>query len=147
MNIKIEKLDNTCNFKDYCNLMGELSIINLDTINEVDFINYLNLINSNPHHNILIAKLDDEIIGSITILIEPKTIHNFSFVSHIEDVVVKKKYRSQGIGKKLVDEAINLSNNYNCYKIILNCSDKNIPFYEKCGFVLKETQMALYLEK
>ena len=29
----------------------------------------------------------------------------------------------------------------NCYKIILNCSEKNIKFYEKCGFELKEVQM------
>ena len=31
-----------------------------------------------------------------------------------------------------------------CYKIILDCSVKNVPFYEKCGFVEKEREMALY---
>lgn len=33
-----------------------------------------------------------------------------------------------------------------CYKIILDCSQKNIPFYEKCGFSHKEYEMVLYLD-
>lgn len=28
-----------------------------------------------------------------------------------------------------------------CYKAILDCSDSNVPFYEKCGFTQKEVQM------
>ena len=34
---------------------------------------------------------------------------------------------------------------FRCYKIILDCAEKNEKFYEKCGFVKKEIQMALYL--
>jgi len=34
-----------------------------------------------------------------------------------------------------------------CYKIILDCSEKNVPFYEKCGFKKKEVQMAFYTPK
>ncbi|CAB4434582.1 unnamed protein product [Rhizophagus irregularis] len=25
-----------------------------------------------------------------------------------------------------------------CYKVILDCSEKNVPFYEKCGFQKKK---------
>ena len=28
-----------------------------------------------------------------------------------------------------------------CYKVILDCSDSNVKFYEKCGFQKKEVQM------
>ncbi len=28
-----------------------------------------------------------------------------------------------------------------CYKVILDCSDQNVAFYEKCGFEKKEVQM------
>ena len=31
-----------------------------------------------------------------------------------------------------------------CYKVILDCSEKNQPFYEKCGMTRKEVQMAKY---
>ncbi len=33
-----------------------------------------------------------------------------------------------------------------CYKIILDCSPKNVPFYEKNGFKLQESQMRLDLD-
>lgn len=28
-----------------------------------------------------------------------------------------------------------------CYKVILDCSEDNVPFYEKCGLTRKEVQM------
>ena len=30
-----------------------------------------------------------------------------------------------------------------CYKAILDCSEANIPFYEKCGFDKKGIQMSV----
>lgn len=32
-----------------------------------------------------------------------------------------------------------------CYKVILDCSEDNVRFYERCGFVRKEVQMAAYI--
>jgi glucosamine-phosphate N-acetyltransferase len=32
-----------------------------------------------------------------------------------------------------------------CYKIILDCSEKNVQFYEKCGFKKKEVEMVWYI--
>ena len=41
-----------------------------------------------------------------------------------------------------------LAKNYcqeqNCYKIILDCEDKLIPYYEKFGFKKKANSMQLY---
>ena len=34
-----------------------------------------------------------------------------------------------------------------CYKIILDCAEKNVGFYQRCGFSAKEIQMALYKAK
>lgn len=28
-----------------------------------------------------------------------------------------------------------------CYKVILDCAEVNVPFYERCGYVMKELQM------
>ena len=47
-------------------------------------------INSNPNHIIVIAELDGKIVGTTTLLIEPKFIHDGGLVGHIEDVVVEK---------------------------------------------------------
>ena len=45
-------------------------------------------INSNPDHIIAVAELDGKIVGTTTLLIESKFIHNGGIVGHIEDVVI-----------------------------------------------------------
>jgi glucosamine-phosphate N-acetyltransferase len=84
------------------------------------------------------------IIATGTIILEPKFIHNNGTVGHIEDIVVDKDKNGLGIGKKLIDELVNIAINNGCYKVILNCSETNIGFYEKAGFKTKDRQMALY---
>lgn len=144
--ITLVELSDTDDYYQYCQLLEQLTTINPDTINKDDFTNYLLMIKSNPHHKIIIAKSNDKIIGTITLLVEPKFIHNLSKVAHIEDVVVDKNYRSHGIGGLLIRKAIEISKQFGCYKIILDCSERNCDFYNKFGFVKKEFQMALYLD-
>lgn len=143
-NINIQELSAKENHISYCKLLKQLSVIDPDSIDYNDFIDRLEQIQKNPLHKILIAKIDDLIIGSITILIEPKFIHNLSNVAHIEDVVVDERYRGMGIGRLLVQNAIQISNQYQCYKIILDCSENNVQFYEKIGLQIKGVQMAKY---
>jgi hypothetical protein len=38
-----------------------------------------------------------------------------------------------------------LARDEGCYKVILDCSEANAAFYERCGFSRKELQLALYL--
>ena len=47
---------------------------------------------SNPDHIIHVAEENGKIIGSTTLFIEQKFIHNGGKVGHIEDVVVSKEY-------------------------------------------------------
>ena len=48
---------------------------------------------------------------------------------------------SRGLGKMLIEKLKDLAVEKGCYKTILNCSEDNIGFYEKCGFYQKEVQM------
>ena len=88
----------------------------------------------------------DEIIGNATLLIEPKFIHECSRVGHIEDVVVDPRYQGKGLGKLLVEKLKQVSKDEGCYKVILDCSEKNRTFYEKCGFENKNLQMSYYFK-
>jgi glucosamine-phosphate N-acetyltransferase len=101
-------------------------------------------IKRNPCIQIWVLECDNTIIASGTIIIEPKFIHKNSNIAHIEDVVVHKNRQGLGIGKKLLEDLVIIAKDNKCYKVILNCSDKNIGFYEKLGFSKKERQMALY---
>ena len=88
----------------------------------------------NPKHIIIIAELNGEIIGTTTLLVEPKFIHQGGFVGHIEDVVVSKEFQGQKIGEKIIKYVLKLAENHSCYKTILDCSDDVKSFYEEIGF-------------
>ena len=130
-------------YKGYLELLSELT----NTPN-FDFENWekqINLIKDNNYHNIFVIEDAGKIIASITILIELKIIRNLKNVCHIEDLVISKENRGKGISKKLLDYCIDYSKKENCYKIILNCNEKLIKFYEKFGFENKNKEMSLYL--
>ena len=91
-------------------------------------------INSNPNHYVYVAILNGRVIGSTTMICEPKFIHDGGNVAHIEDVVVSKEHQGKGIGEMLMNSLLELAKNNNCYKTILDCSDDVKPFYEKIGF-------------
>jgi glucosamine-phosphate N-acetyltransferase len=114
-------------------------------LNYENFNDILKKILQNNNHNIFLY-IDDinNILGAITLLTEQKFIHNGKCVAHIEDFVVKKEYRSQNIGKDLMNYAINYAKQNNCYKIILDTDTKLVNYYSNYGFVNKGVYMGYY---
>lgn len=98
-------------------------------------------IKSNPNHVVFVAVLNGKVVGSTTMLIEPKFIHDGGRVAHIEDVVVTKEQQGKGIGKKLILSLIEYAKKNNCYKTLLDCTDEIKPFYEKIGFKRNQNSM------
>lgn len=91
-------------------------------------------INQNPEHIIVVADIDGKIVGSSTLLLETKFIHDGGIVGHIEDVVVDKNYQGKKIGEKIIRHLLEYAREKGCYKTILDCADNVKPFYEKIGF-------------
>ena len=56
-----------------------------------------------------------------------------------------KNCRGRGMGLVIVRALMKVADQMGCYKVILDCSEDNQPFYEKCGLNRKEVQMACYL--
>ena len=50
----------------------------------------------------------------------------------------------QKLGKKLINYAVELCKNNGCYRLILDYSNENVKFYEKCNFQHKGNEMSLY---
>lgn len=100
-------------------------------------------INANPDYIIAVAEIDGKIVGSTTLLIESKFIHNGGLVGHIEDVVVNKNYQGQKIGEKIMKFLLEISKKRGCYKTILDCTEDVKPFYDKLGFRQVSVEMRL----
>ncbi|WP_461246061.1 GNAT family N-acetyltransferase [Treponema sp. R6D11] len=52
-------------------------------------------------------------------------------------LITDEKYRKKGIGKKVIEMAIEYAKENNCYKVVLQSSNKRKEshiFYTKCGF-------------
>lgn len=92
-----------------------------------------------------VALLDGRIVGTATLLIEPKFIHTGGVVGHIEDVAVHQAYQAHGVGALLVQHVLEECRTAKCYKVILDCAEKVIPFYEKLGFHKWERAMRIDL--
>ena len=138
-NIKIRDIvesDIDNGFLESLDNLRATSNLNKETAKEI-----LKKIIANPNHIIQIAEIDGKIVGSTTLLIEQKFIHEGGKVGHIEDVVVSKEFEGRGIGMKLVVSLLEKAKMMNCYKTILDCKDELIPFYEKIGFKKESNQM------
>ncbi|MDH3610523.1 MAG: GNAT family N-acetyltransferase [Nitrosopumilus sp.] len=96
--------------------------------------NIFEKIQNNSEHIIVVALIDEKVVGAATLLIEFKFIHNGGKVGHIEDVAVNKNYQGQKIGEKIIKNLLDLAKTKGCYKTILDCVDDVKLFYEKLGF-------------
>lgn len=86
----------------------------------------------------------DRIVAAGTLLVEPKFIHDCGSVGHIEDVVVDSYCRGMKLGSRVVTALSETAKASECYKVILDCDEKNTSFYEKCSMQVKGVQMAQY---
>jgi len=112
------------------------------TENVVLFKQYLDTLHERHQH--FVIEYDNIVVGSATLLLESKIIHNYSSVGHIEDVVIDNLSRGKGLGKLLIKHLISVARDTEAYKIILNCSEDVSQFYKSCGFKKTDIQMSKY---
>lgn len=143
---KPEFVIDTLNVKDYdrgiLQLLEQLTTVESEKISFDAWVRRFGLINS----DVYVVRHGEEIVATASLFVTRRLIHNLGSVGHIEDVVVDGKCRGHGVGKMLIDHLVNMAIKKGCYKVTLDCSEKNVPFYEKCGFTVKELQMVQYLE-
>ena len=145
-NINIRPLESGDINKGYFELLSQLT--SAEKPSEEDFIKRVEEINKRNCEKIIVCEnlLDKKIIGTITIIIELKFIHNLGKVAHVEDFVVDSNYRGLHLGTKLMNLAKDLAKKENCYKSILDCNEKLKTFYEKFDFIQNNYSMQLYFK-
>ena len=119
-------------YKDYRNYINLIQKYKNIDYNESKFRYTLDKINNNG--KIIICEHNNQIIGTITILIDYKFIHNFSKYAHFEDVFIDPNHQKKGICRNLLNLGITYAKSNKCLKIKLNCVDKLKQLYEKFNF-------------
>jgi ribosomal protein S18 acetylase RimI-like enzyme len=99
---------------------------------------------NNTHMFVMVMENKQVVCG--TLLVESKIIHQLGQVGHIEDIVVDKTKRGQGLGKIMIDFLTKEAKLRGCYKTILNCKQELVGFYQSCGYTETQRQMSNYFK-
>ena len=126
-------------YEQYFQLINEFRSTNYT---KKQFVHFLE--EENKNIQIWVIEVNNELIASGTILYETKLIHNISLYAHIEDIIVLSKYRKNGYGLILLNKLVDVCKKENTYKILLDCQEELIKFYEKSGFKKNGSQMVIY---
>ncbi|MFQ6025100.1 MAG: GNAT family N-acetyltransferase [Nitrosopumilaceae archaeon] len=133
---KIEEADLSNGFLESLDSLRKASDLDAKKAKEI-----FNHIKSKSDHEIYVAVLGSQVVGSATIFIEQKFIHDGGKVGHIEDVAVRKEHQRKGVGEKLIEALLDYAKKKGCYKTILGSADDVMPFYEKLGFKRHSNEM------
>lgn len=90
-----------------------------------------------PDYQVFIAELDNEIVGTFALLIMENMAHLGTPSAVVEDVGVLPIIQSKGIGKLMMEFALNYAKEKGCYKMSLSSNlrrEKAHQFYESLGF-------------
>ncbi|XP_015597895.1 probable glucosamine 6-phosphate N-acetyltransferase [Cephus cinctus] len=120
--------------KGFIQLLGQLTEVG--NISHEQFLNtFRKMKMAGDYYIVVVEDMNTgKVIGSSTLVVEQKFIHNCALRGKLEDVVVSNEYRGRQLGKLLVNTISKLARNLRCYKLSLDCRDNLIPFYESLGF-------------
>jgi len=94
-------------------------------------------IRSYPNYNIYITIEEREIVGTFALLIMDNLAHNGAPSGLIEDMAVREDWQGKGIGKQMMEYAMQICKEAACYKLALSSNvirEKAHKFYESLGF-------------
>jgi glucosamine-phosphate N-acetyltransferase len=95
------------------------------------------------YFNLVICNEQDRVVAVGSIVLERKLIHECGVVGHIEDIAVASSEQGRRLGLRIIHALTEIGRSQGAYKVILDCSEKNVPFYEKCGYVRAGCEMSM----
>ncbi|SCV00996.1 LAMI_0G08658g1_1 [Lachancea mirantina] len=99
--------------------------------------------NQVPAYNMFVITDDaDRAVATGTVLIEKKIIHCGGLVGHIEDIAVSRDQQGKSLGRMMIEHLTTYAHDLGCYKVILDCSDENVGFYKRCGYLKAGVEMS-----
>src|SRR5262245_45610996 len=90
-----------------------------------------------PDYTLYVAERAGEIVGTFALLVMHNLGHLGALSAIVEDVAVAPALQGQGIGKAMMQFALDLCRDKGCYKLMLSSNAKRErahAFYESLGF-------------
>lgn len=101
------------------------------------YFNTFKAIENDPNNELIVAEQEGHMVGVMQITFIPYMTYKGSWRALIEGVRIHKDFRSQGLGRDMLQWAIERSRTRGC-KLVQLTSDKKRPeairFYESLGF-------------
>ena len=94
------------------------------------------IIENNAHH-LIVCEIDGKIVSSCVCVIIPNLTRNIRPYAFIENVVTHKDYRGKGYATECLNYAKKISEENNCYKMMLltgSKEQKTLDFYKNAGY-------------
>src|SRR5262249_40442179 len=103
---------------------------------------------ADPNNELIVACLDSEVTGVLQITFTPGMTHEGGWRATIEGVRIDEKVRSAGLGRALIEHALQRASERGC-RLVQLTTDKTRPdakrFYEALGFVASHEGMKMRL--
>ena len=90
-----------------------------------------------PNHHLIVNEIDDQIISSCVCVIIPNLTRSVRPYAFVENVVTHAEYRRKGYAGECLTYAKKISEQENCYKMMLLTGSKKpetFHFYEQAGY-------------
>ena len=90
-----------------------------------------------PNYKVYVAEKEQVIVGTFALLIMDNLAHKGTPSGIVEDVAVQKELQGEGIGKLMMEFAMQRCREAGCYKLVLSSNQKREAahaFYESLGF-------------
>jgi len=104
------------------------------------------LIDKDPNHELIVAELDGEVIGTLHLMFLPSLSFQGGLRAQVESVRVDTQYQNQGIGSEMMKWAIQRAKDRNAHIVQLTTHKSRADahrFYERLGF--KGTHLGMKL--
>ena len=79
-------------------------------------------IRADRRQKLFVAELQGEVVGTIVLLVVPNLSHNGTPWAFLENLIVTEKHRRRGLGRMLLEHAVELARRSGCHMVEL-CSD------------------------
>ena len=136
MEIKVRKAEE-CDLPQILNLYIQPDMDDGKALSLEDAKNLFNKLKKYPEYKIFVAIYENKTIGTFSLLIMDNLVHEGTPSGIVEAVAVDPKYQGVGIGKKMMQFAMQRCREFGCYKLALSANmmrDKAHRFYESLGF-------------